>query len=145
MADGDGDDNPNKDRVIQDHVLSALFAWLEGDAKEDVKKLAASVFSFEELKNALIKLCDPVVVIGTTKPKNVQKSDACFDEIYSQWEILQKSKQLPRAMVDSASFMKLPMVRPGETRAEVSTARIVALEAMVTNLINQNKTILDIR
>ena len=37
--------------------------------------------------------------------------------------------------------MKLPMVRPGETRTDVSTESIAALERMVKNLIEQNKVI----
>ena len=139
----DEDENPNKDRTVQDHVLCALFGWLESGAKEDIKKLVTSVFSFEEIKDAMLKFCDPVTVLGTTKPKNLQKSETCFDEIWSQWEVLHKSKHLPRVVVDIASFMKLPMVRPGETRSEVSFARIAALEAMVTNLFNQNKAILE--
>ena len=142
MADGDGE-NPNKERVIHDHVLCALFGWFESSAKDDVKKLASSVFSFEEIKEALIKFCDPVTVIGTSKPKNLQKSETCFDEIWSQWEVLHKSKSLPKVVVDSAGFLKLPMVRPGESRSEVSTFRIAALESMVFTLVNQNKAILD--
>ena len=58
-----------------------------------------------------------------------------------QWDKLQKSKTLPRAVVDSLSFMKLPMVRPGETRTDLSIERIAALEQMVGNLIEQNKMI----
>ena len=43
----------------------------------------------------------------------------------------------------SLNFLKLPMVRPGETRSEVSTERIAALERMVMNLVEQNKVIVD--
>ena len=102
-----------------------------------------SVFSFEEIKDAMLKFCDPVTVLGTTKPKNHLKSETCFEEIWSQWDKLHKLKHLPKAVVDSASFMKLPMVRPGETSGEFSSARVAALEAMVTNLFNQNKVILE--
>ena len=35
------------------------------------------------------------------------------------------------------------MVRPGETSSEILSARIAALEAMVDNLMDQNKVILD--
>ena len=35
------------------------------------------------------------------------------------------------------------MVRPGETRTEVSSERIAALERMIENLIEQNKVIVD--
>ena len=45
--------------------------------------------------------------------------------------------------MDSENFLKLPMVRPGETSSEISSARIAALESMVQNLINQNKEILE--
>ena len=100
------------------------------------------MFSFDEIKDSLIKFCDPVTVVGTTKPKNLQKPETCFDEIWSQWDKLHKAKHLPMVVVDSSAFLKLPMVRPGETCSEISSARIAALEAMVTNLINQNKEIL---
>jgi hypothetical protein len=106
-----------------------------------VKKLATSVFQFEEMKDAMLKFCDPDSVVVTSKPKNHNKVETCFDEIYTQWDKLQKSKTLPKAVVDSLSFLKLPMVRPGETRTDVSTQRIAALERMVGNLIEQNKMI----
>ena len=100
-SDGDGDgDNPNKDRSLQDHVLCALFAWFESGTKEDVKKIAISVFSFEEIKDSLIKFCDPVTVVGTTKPKNLQKPETCFDEIWSQLVKLHTAKHLPMVVVD---------------------------------------------
>ena len=137
------DENPNRDKVIEDHVLCAIFGWLEGGAKEDVKRLTTSVFQFEELKNAMIKFCDPDIVIGNTKHKNHQKCETSFDEIWSQWDMLNKTKNLPRAVVDSLNFIKLPLVRPGETRTEVSSERIAALERMIDNLIEQNKVIVD--
>ena len=53
------------------------------------------------------------------------------------------AQHLPQVVVDSSSFLKLPMVRPGETSSEISSARIAALESMVNNLIDQNKVILE--
>ena len=91
----------------------------------------------------MLKLFDPDVVTGTIKPKNHQKTETCFDEIWSQWDKLHKSKTMPRVVVDSLNFMKLPMVRPGETRSEMSTERIAALERMVENLVEQNKGIVE--
>ena len=79
-----------------------MFGWLTSGAKRDVKKLTTSVFSFEEIKYAMINFFDPVSVIGTTQPKNLLKAETCFEEIWSQWDKLHKLKHLPRVMVDSA-------------------------------------------
>ena len=96
-----GNENPNRDKMIEDHVLCALFGWLDGGAKEDVKKLATSVFQFEELRDAMLKFWDPDGVVGTIKPKNHNKVETCFEENFTHWDKLQKSKTLPRAVEDS--------------------------------------------
>ena len=46
----DEDENPNKDRTVQDHVLCALFGWLGSGAKEDIKQLGHQFLALKKSK-----------------------------------------------------------------------------------------------
>ena len=50
----EGDENSNRDKLIEDHVLCAIFGWLECRAKEDVKKLVILVFKYDKVKKAML-------------------------------------------------------------------------------------------
>ena len=78
-------ENPNKNTVIEDYVLSTILSWHALRDKEAVKKATLDTFDKSELQAAMKAFCFNKSVVGAVEPASTHRNaDLCFDAIYAQ-------------------------------------------------------------
>ena len=137
---GGGDEvKENKDVIVWNYVMFLLAGWFNKFPKEDVMKKAAEVFSKEELKDAKVAFCDNKELTDVAS-KASRETHTLLDVIYTNWKKLSDVGKLPRFCCDSTSVPNLPMIHPTQQKSPVTEERIMNVEKIVKNVLEQSTT-----
>ena len=137
-------ENPNKNTVIEDYVLSTILSWHALRDKEAVKKATLDTFDKSELQAAMKAFCFNKSVVGVVEPASTHRNaDLCFDAIYAQIVSLDAHGQMPSIVIGYKDLFKVPRSFPtGEASSDSSEERLSFLERSLTRILSQNDLIM---
>jgi len=138
-----GDDNPNKNIVINDYVICTIASWHAQYDREIIKKTSLECFGDTEMKTAMNAFCFNEDIVGAVVPASQHRQvDKCFDAIYRQLVALDAAGHMPHIVVQYKDLFKVPRRVPGEDIADPTLDRIAFLERSVARIVSQNENIM---
>ena len=137
-------DNPNKDVVIENYVLSTILSWHSQRDKEAIKKAVMDTFHESELQAAMKAFCNDKSVIGAIEPPRQHRtSGPCFEAIYEQIIALDSAGQMPNVVISYKDLFKIPRSFPTGEVTDSNDERITFLERSLTRILSQNELIVN--
>lgn len=138
-----GDDNPNKNIVINDYVICTIASWHAQYDREIIKKTSLECFGDVEIRTAMNDFCFNEGIAGAVIPASRHRDrDKCFDAIYRQIVALDAAGHMPNVVVQYKDLFKVPRRVPGEDIADPTLDRIAFLERSVARVVSQNENIM---